>query len=171
MISSASNTVEYENTPAMVIATRKIPLIETAGITIKEAQEGREFTVPYWVARVLQEAGLVRFSEEAITMEEWTQIHFKERLNPAGPISGLAERFYPRAHISLTQIPEEQLNRVRARYRDIVESRIGRVVRMASAEVQSPTRAFQREELELYEELSKLITMWRMDIRGLGEKR
>ena len=50
---------DFENMPVRITATRKIPAIETPGITIDETEEGGVLTVPVWVAFELVEAGLV----------------------------------------------------------------------------------------------------------------
>jgi len=57
---------------------------------------------------------------------------------------------------------------MKARFREILESRIGRIARMASAEADSPTSLLQKEEEQLYEMVHRLILAWREDLRGLG---
>ncbi len=170
--------LEFDNVPVRALATRKIPRIETAGMVIEETQAGREVMTPLWVAWELVEAGLARIVDEGITNEEWTQIHFRERLSPAGPLSQLPNRFYSRAYMSLKQeskraggdpVRQAYLSRVRGWFRDVLESRISRVVRLASAEASAPTRALQPEESLLYEELRSKVSSWRREMRGLGE--
>ena len=46
---------------------------------MEETEERREFTAPFWVARIMAEAGYAKITEDGLTAEEWTQIHFKER--------------------------------------------------------------------------------------------
>ena len=174
-----TDLIEYENTPIKVVATRKVPKIETPGITIEEVEERKEFVVPFWVAKILVDAGLVKLGEEGITSDEWTQVHFKERFNPTGPLSVLPHTFYSRAYVSLDQASknieeskakQDQLNRIQARYRDILESRIGKLVRMAAAEASSVPKTLQPEEVRLFEELESFIKQWREEMRTLGAK-
>jgi len=174
-----TDLIEYENTPTKVVAIRKVPKIETPGITIDEVEERREFVLPYWLAKILVDAGLAKLVDEGVTNDEWTQVHFKERFNPTGPLTVLPATFYSRAYVSLDQTSknieenkakQDQLNRIQARYRDILESRIGKLVRMAAAEASSTPKTLQPEEIRLYEELESLIKDWREEMRKLGAK-
>jgi len=58
---------------------------------------------------------------------------------------------------------------MRGRFKEILESRIGRIARMASAEADSPTSALQKEEEQLYDVVHRLILAWREEQRELGE--
>ncbi len=166
--------MKYENAEVKLRAVKKLPRIQTPGIELPEVQEGHEFVTWFWVAHELVEAGLAEYSEEAVTQTEWTQIHFKERINPAGPPSPLPDDFYKRAYQSFSQVrgdPEKaaQLNRMRARYREIIESRIGRIIRMASSGAVSSTSALSKDEADLYENVNRIVTAWRDRMRALGE--
>ncbi len=174
-----TDLIEYENTPIKVITLRKLPKIETPGITIDEAEERKELVLSYWIAKILVDAGLVKLVEEGVTNDEWTQVHFKERFNPTGPLSILPANFDSRAYVSLDQASknieenkakQDQLNRIQARYRDIIESRIGKLVRMAAAEATSAPKTLQPEESRLFEELEYFIKQWREEMRKLGAK-
>jgi len=168
---------EFENMPVRIVATRRIPRMETAGIIIEETEANRELTVNLWIARELMEAGLARFADGGVGNEEWTQIHYRERFQPLGKPSPLPERFYPRAYLTFSRLAGEgggdatrvdHLNRLRGMFRDITESRISRVVRLASAEAGAELGTFQPEEAALYGELHSLISSWRREIRRLG---
>jgi DNA replication initiation complex subunit (GINS family) len=63
----------------------------------------------------------------------------------------------------------ENLERMRGRFRDIIESRIGKVTRLASAEVEAQTRNLQPEEAALYKELFRIISEWRRSMKKLEE--
>jgi DNA replication initiation complex subunit (GINS family) len=64
----------------------------------------------------------------------------------------------------------ENLERMRGRFRDILESRIGKITRLASSEVTSQTRALQPEESALYKDLFARISSWRRSMKKLGDK-
>jgi hypothetical protein len=166
--------MKYENAEVKLRALKKLPRIQTPGMDLTEVEEGHEFVTWFWVAQELVEAGLAEYSEEAVTQTEWTQVHFKERINPAGPPSPLPEDFYERAYQSFSQVrgdPEKaaQLNRMRARYREIIESRIGRVMRLASSGALSSASALSKDETDLYENINRIVTAWRDRMRALGE--
>lgn len=165
---------EFENMPVRTIATRNIPEIETPGILIEETKAGKELTVALWIAWILLEAGLVRLVDEGISSEEWTQIHYRERFQSATTLSPLPRSFYTRSYLTIRNKVEsaledttqlESLNRLKGRYRDIIESRIGKIVRLASLEVPAQSRSLQPEELYMYKELRTIISKWRREIR------
>jgi hypothetical protein len=173
------NLLEYENTPVKLVAIRKTPKIETPGITLDEVDERKEFTVPFWIAGILVESGLAKWGEEGLTTEEWTSTHFKERFNPGGAPGALPKDFYAKAYVSLRlaekaaegdQTKTEQINRLYARFREIVESRVGKVTRIATTESSPQPGILQPEEQALYEELEHTISNWRRDVRRLSSR-
>jgi len=172
------NSIEYENAQVKLIANRRISKIETPGIVIDEVEEKREFSAPYWQAQILRDIGLAKIAEDGLTSEEWTQTHFKERFNVAGPPTVLPKDFYRRAYVSLTlsirdskgdQSKIDMLNRLQARFREIIESRLGKVTRLASFDSTPQQGVLQPEELALWVDLQRLIVKWRKNIRSLGE--
>lgn len=172
-MSPSSPIILYENHVIRCRARKTIPEIKTPGLELKDIQVGQEFEAYFWVAEVLVKSGYADYSEEALSNTDWTQIHFKERLNPAAPPTTLIDDFYARAYMSFRQNEEDEdkqvtLNRLKARYRDIVESRISRITRLASAESLSAIRALQPEESRLYDSLHGTIAKWRSEIE-MGE--
>ncbi|MFH2112191.1 MAG: hypothetical protein ABIJ47_13135 [Candidatus Bathyarchaeota archaeon] len=171
-MSSKVAHLDYEIRQIVCRAAKKTPAINTPGINIASVEEGHEFTTWFWAAKELVEAGLAEYSGEPLSQTEWNQVHFKERLNPAGPPGPLPDDFYAKAYQSFNLIKLDKapnLSRMRARFKEILESRIGRIARMASAEADSPTSSLQKEEEQLYDMVHRLILAWREDLRGLGE--
>lgn len=173
------NLIEYENTPVKLVALRKTPKIETPGLTLDEVDERKEFSTPFWIAEILVDASFAKYAEEGLTAEEWTSTHFKERFNPGGAPSALPKNFYAKAYISLTLAAKaaegdatktEQLNRLHARFREIIDSRVGKVTRIATTETALQPSMLQPEEEELYQELEHTVSGWRRDIRRLSTK-
>lgn len=176
--SSESLYLEFENMPVKVIAIRKIPEIETAGLRIQETEPGRELTVSLWVAWELVDAGLARLADEGVSDEEWTQIHYRERFQPVGQPSPLPDDFYLKAYLTFKRNYRASesdssslgsLDRRKGRFRDILESRIGKIIRLASAEAAVESRFLQKEESKLYNDLYSLVSTWRKEMRELGE--
>ena len=173
IMSHSSPKILYENHIIKCRARKTIPKINTPGLELGEIQAGQEFEVYFWVAELLVKSGYSDYSEEALSNTEWTQIHFKERLNPAAPPSPLIDDFYARAYMSFRQSEGDEekqvtLNRLKARYRDVIESRINRITRLASAEPLSAIRALQPEESRLYDSLHGTIAKWRSETE-IGE--
>ena len=173
-MSSRSPSLDYDNNFVRCKTVRNIPEIETVGFKLEAVEANREFTTFYWVARELAKNGLVEYVDEILDNNEWTQIHFKERINPAGPPSTLPDEFYPKAYQSFTTDEDLNidinLNRTRARFKDILESRINRITRMAAAEAVSPTRVLQPEEISLYDRVHRIVSDWRESMREIGEE-
>ena len=173
-MSSRSPSLDYENNLVRCKSVRNIPEIETVGFKLNAVEANREFTTFYWVARELARNGLVEYTDEILDNNEWTQVHFKERINPAGPPSTLPEDFYSKAYQSFTSAEDMNtginLNRTRARFREILESRINRITRMGAAEADSPTRLLQPEEVTLYERVHRIVSDWRDSMREIGEE-
>jgi hypothetical protein len=174
-MSSKVAHLEYQNSEITIRAIKRIPNVETPGITIREVQEGVEFTVLFWVAKILVEHGLAEYIEPSVTQTEWTQVHYRERLNPAGPPTTLPDGFYERAYQTFIQsrISEDQdptINRMKAWFRDILESRIGRITRTASSSASSPISLLHKAEGHLYDEVHRVIQGWRKKMRSIGEE-
>lgn len=170
--------LEFENMSVRLVAARKIPRIETAGLTMDEVEVGGDLTVSLWLASELMEAGLARLPNDGISGEEWTQIHYRERFQPIGRLSPLPDRFYSRVHLTFNREKRmagadpsrlSDLSRLKGMFRDILESRISKIVRMASSEVTAQSRALQPEEVELYMSLHAIVSSWRKEMRSIGE--
>jgi len=170
---------DFENMQVKIVTTHKVPAVETPGISINETEAGREMNVPVWVATMLIDAGLARLSDEGVSGEEWTQIHYRERFQPLGQPSPLPDGFYSKVYLTFMREMRaaggdsarvENLERMRGRFRDILESRIGKITRLASAEVPAQTRGLQPEEAAFYKDLFARISSWRRSMKKLGDK-
>jgi DNA replication initiation complex subunit (GINS family) len=59
---------------------------------------------------------------------------------------------------------------MKARFRDILESRINRITRQATAQADSPTRVLQPSEAALYTDVHRITSKWRDSMLELGEE-
>jgi len=178
MSSAGEVSFDFENSQVRLVALRKIPEVETAGLRIEETEAGRDLTVSLWIAWELIEAGLARMADEGVSGEEWTKIHYRERFQPLGQPSPLPDDFYSKAYAAFKREAKsvigdpsrlKNLDRMKGWFRDILESRISRIVRLASAEASPQIRALQPEEAALYKELNAIVSSWRKEMRRLGE--
>jgi len=171
---------EFDNDSVRMVAVRKIPRIETSGLLLEGYEENEEFTVNLWVGRELVESGLARFAEEEIGSQELGRIHYMERIQPLGRLAPLPERFYQRVYLTLSSLRRrargdlariEAYNRLVGMFRDIVEGRVRKIVRLASFGASTDqVKNLAPEERRLYEELSSIISSWRSNIlRIAGE--
>ncbi|MBS7620374.1 DNA replication complex GINS family protein [Candidatus Bathyarchaeota archaeon] len=167
---------KFENIPVKIIADKKIERLETAGITIDETEPNREIRVRLWLARELVASGLARFSNSMISAEELTQIHYRERFQPLGQLSPLPEEFYRKMYLTLSSLSMEPststraelVNRLKGMFRDVLESRIVKILRLASSNVTPSSKELQPEEQAIYNELAKLISSWRSQMKRMG---
>ena len=172
---SRQPSLEHENNVVRCKALRNIPEVIIVGYKFDAVEENRDFNTYYWVARQLIQNGLAELVDETLTTNEWTQIHFKERINPAGPPGPIPDDFYEKAYQSFTSArdnsePESLQNRMKARFRDILESRINRITRQATSQADSPTRVLQPSETALYNEVHRIVSEWRDTMQELSEE-
>jgi DNA replication initiation complex subunit (GINS family) len=64
----------------------------------------------------------------------------------------------------------EQINRLHARFREIIDSRVGKVTRIATTETSLQPGILQPEEQALYQELERIVSEWRREIRRLSTR-
>jgi hypothetical protein len=172
-MSSKVAHLEYENSDVNIKAIRKIPKIDTPGIVLPQLEEGKEYSMLFWIAEELFKHGLAEYTDLSINNIEWTQIHFKERINPAGPPISLLDNFYERAYQTFIQakrkVEPSTLTRMKARYREIIESRISRLVRIATSGTGSLASPLHKAEGILYDGLHVIIQDWRQKMRSIGD--
>ena len=168
-------SLEHENNIVRCKALRNIPVVIIVGYKLDAVEEKRDFNTYYWVARQLIQNGLAELVDETLTTNEWTQIHFKERINPTGPPGPLPDDFYEKAYQSFTSARDNNeldnlKNRMKARFRDILESRINRITRQATSQADSPTRVLQSSESSLYSDIHRIVSNWRDTMLSLSEE-
>jgi hypothetical protein len=163
----------FENSPVRVIANRSLPEIKLAGLNVGPLEEGNEYELYFWVASELQRSGIVHFREEdMLDIAKLYKIQWKERAQAAGQISRLPEDFYQKLRRHMSQLKEEptktpekmlECEKVKQLASDIVNSRMKKIVSLASASTQSEQilKNLAVDERLLYERLHKLVSEWR----------
>ena len=166
----------FENSLVKIIANRNCPEIKLAGLKIGPFEEGNEYEVQYWIARELVKSGTARFREkEMLDAAGIYKIQWKERVQTARQISKLPDEFYPKLRRCLRELKEKaakkpekmrEYEKVTQLTRDITNSRLKKIVSLASAPAQTgqTLKNFTDEERFLYEQLYKLISEWRTQI-------
>ena len=181
----ASNSIknadlEFENSSIYVTANRTCPEIKLVGLTVGPFDEGSEHEVYYWVAAELVKSGVGRFREdEKLSLNKLNKVQWTERVQTAGQISKLPEDFYPKLRRFTSELetgpnknPEKMLELEKTRHlsRDIVNSRLRKIISIASAPAQTEQvlRNLTEEERFLYKQLYRLINEWRTQILENG---
>jgi len=166
----------FENSLVKVVANRNCPEIKLAGLNVGPFEEGNEYEVQYWIANELEKSGIARFhEEERLDATKLYKIQWTERVQTAGQISKLPERFYPKLRRYLAELEEKaskasekmrEYEKARHLTQDIVNSRLKKIVSLASAPAQTEQilKNFANEERFLYQQLYKLIHEWRTQI-------
>ena len=173
----------FENSHTRIMANRNCPEIKLAGLNVGPFEEGNEYEVQYWIARELVKSGIARFrEEEMLDAARLYKTQWKERVQTARQISKLPDNFYPKLRRCLNGLREEatrnpekmrEYEKVTQLTRDIANSRLKKIVSLASAPAQTGQilRNFTEEERFLYEQLYKLISEWRTQIfKNEGEE-
>lgn len=163
----------FENSPARIVASRNSPEIKLAGLSVGPFEEGNDYEVSYWVALELAKSGIVHFhAEDLLDASKLSKIQWTERVQTAGQISKLPEGFYPKLRRYTTTLrdgignnPEKmrEYERVDQLTKDIVNSRLKKIVSIASspAQTENTLRNLTEEERLLYEQLFKVINNWK----------
>lgn len=178
-LSSDDFLFELDNLPVKLVAVRKIPRMETSGLLLKGYEENEEFTANLWIAKTLVESGVARFTGEEVEMQELSRIHYMERIQPLERLMLLPARFYQRVYLTLSEMRRsvrgdmgriEIYSKFVGMLRDILESRIRKIVRLASLGTPTDqTRSLTPEEKVLFEEVSTAISSWRSKMLRLAE--
>lgn len=173
---------DFENLPVRIIANRNCPEIKLAGLNIGPFEEGNEYEVYRWVAVELVRSGIAHFrEEEQLDSAKLNKIQWTERVQTAGQISKIAEDFYPKLRRCISELKEtvakdaekmREYERVRHLTQDIINSRLKKIVSIASgpAQTENALRNLTGEERFLHEQLYKLISQWKKQILEYREE-
>jgi len=165
----------FENSLVKVVANRNMAETKLAGLAVGPFEEGNEYELYFWVAASLAAQGIVHFREETrFGATELYKVQWKERVQVAGQISELPEDFYPRLRRYLAETKKEatHLEKMQEHEKgkqlacDIVNSRLRKIVALSSGPAQTDqiTKRMAKEERLIYEQLTRLITVWRNSI-------
>jgi len=166
----------FENSSVRIIANRACPEIKLGGLCVGPLEEGNEYEVYYWAALELEKSGIAHIhEEEQVDAAKLNKIQWTERIQSPGQISRLPENFYPKVRRYLTKLKQEivrdpekvrEYERVRQLAQDIINSRLKKIISIASAPAQTENalRNLADEEKFLYEKLFKLICQWKTQI-------
>ena len=174
----------YENSMVKIVANRNCPEIKLAGLTVGPFDEGNEYEIYFWVAKELAAAGMVHFREDDILdATKLFKAQWKEGVQIPGQISELPEDFYPKLRRFIADLKEQakkqsesekfqDYNRTKQLARDIVNSRLKKIVALSSAPAQTDQvlKKLTSEERLVYEQLVKIISEWKAKILENGEK-
>ena len=172
----------YENSLVKIVANRNCPEIKLAGLTVGPFDEGNEYEVYFWVAKELASSGMVHFREDdVLDATKLFKVQWKEGVQIPGQISELPEDFYPKLRRFISDLkdqaskPEKYQEHFKAKQlaRDIVNSRLKKIVALSSAPAQTEQvlKKLTSEEKILFEHLVKLISQWKAEILETeGEK-
>ena len=171
----------YENSLVKIVANRNCPEIKLAGLSVGPFDEGNEYEIYFWVAKELAAAGMVHFREDdTLDATKLFKVQWREGVQIPGQISEVPEDFYPKLRRFISDLKEQasssekyqEYDRAKQLSRDIVNSRLKKIVALSSAPAQSDqvTKKLTTEEKIIYDQLVKLISEWKAKILQNGEK-
>ncbi len=172
----------YENSMVKIVANRNCPEIKLAGLSVGPFDEGNEYEVYFWVAKELASAGMVHFREdEILDATKLYKAQWKEGVQIPGQISDLPPDFYPKLRRFLFDLKNQatqaqdsekfhECDRAKQLARDIVNSRLKKIVALAAGPGQSDQvlNKLTKEEKLVYEQLVKIISEWKAKILQNG---
>jgi len=167
-----------------IVANRNCPEIKLAGLTVGPFDEGNEYEVYFWVGRELASTGMVHFREDdVLDSTKLFKAQWKEGVQIPGQISELSEEFYPKLRRFISDLKIEankqtesekyqEYNRTKQLARDIVNSRLKKIVALSAAPAQTDQtlKKLTSEERFVYEQLLKIISEWKSKILENGER-
>jgi hypothetical protein len=173
----------YKNSMVKIVANRNCPEIKLAGLTVGPFDEGNEYEVYFWVAKDLAAAAMVHFREdEILDGTKLNKVQWKEVSAIPGQISEIPENFYPKLRRYIDELKVQatesqqsekfqECERTKHLARDIVNSRIKKIVALASGPVQREQvlNKLTKEEKIVYKQLVKIITEWKSRILVNGD--
>src|SRR4030066_1962187 len=137
----------YENSMVKIVANRNCPEIKLAGLTVGPFDKGNEYEVYFWVAKQLATAGMVHFREDDILdATKLFKVQWKEGVQIPGQISELSGDFYPKLRRFISDLKDQaqkqsekyqEYDRARQLARDIVNSRLKKIVAISAGPTQS----------------------------------
>jgi hypothetical protein len=166
----------FENKPVKILTNRNCPEIQLVGVKVGPFEEGKEYEVPYWIAKELERAGIARIrEEELLDAVKLHKISWKESIQRARQVSPLDEDFYPRLRRYLAGLkrkavgnPEKMREYEKATRlaRDIVNCRLRKIVSLASfpAQTNQTLNNLALEERILCHRLNAIINEWKSQI-------
>ena len=173
----------YENSLVKIIANRNCPEIKLAGLTVGPFDEGNEYEVYFWVAKELANSGMVHLREdEVLDATKLFKVQWKEGVQIPGQISELPDDFYPKLRRYLSDLRDQaskqsekyqEYDRTKQLARDIVNSRLKKIVALSSAPSQTEQvlKKLTNEEKLMFDQLVKIISEWKTKIlENGGEK-
>lgn len=172
----------YMNSLVRIIANRNHQEIKLAGLTIGPFEEGNEYEVYNWVAEELEKAQVAHKREDdRFDASKLYRIQWRERAQIAGQITKPSDNFYPELRRCLAilrreakETPEKlrEYERVMQLTQDIVNSRVKKIIMLATAPTQTDNilQNLTQEERFLYERLAHLIQKWREKIIAILEE-
>jgi hypothetical protein len=172
----------FENSLVKIVANRNCPEIKLAGLNVGPFDEGNEYEVYFWVAKELANAGMVHFREsELLDEKKLFSAQWKEGVQIPGQISDLPDDFYPKLRRFLADLKKQaqeqsekyqEYDRTRQLARDIVNSRLKKIVALSAAPTQSEQvlKKLTNEEKIIHDQLVKIISEWKTKILVNGEK-
>jgi hypothetical protein len=172
----------FENSLVKIVANRNCPEIKLAGLSVGPFDEGNEYEIYFWVAKELAASGMVHFREdEVLDATKLFKAQWKEGVQIPGQISDLPEDFYPKLRRFLADLKRQSqeqsekyqdYDRAKQLARDIVNSRLKKIVALSAAPTQSEQvlKKLTNEEKIIHDQLVKIISEWKAKILENGEK-
>lgn len=151
--------------------------------SVLNASKGEEIEVPRWLAKYLEERGLVRRRWGELELEDILRIHYRELdRKSVRDLTPLPQHFYWLAREYLQRLDEliksnptpvllDERRKAETYIKEIVDRRIRAIASMAvgGGDASIVSGRLSPEEQELMKELKRVISEWKKIVLGGGE--
>jgi len=163
----------FETSPTRVLVLEDFEGLRLPGGAVASAKRGDKIELPRWVARLLEERGIVRRLFDELAVEDVARAHYRELARRSlSDLQKLPDNFYwiVRDYVSYLKRAAassadakllDTAKRLEACLSDVVEKRIQAILSLSASPVASEYKSrLLPEEVELLEAISELVQSW-----------
>ncbi|MFH0896592.1 MAG: hypothetical protein V1850_00890 [Candidatus Bathyarchaeota archaeon] len=171
--------LEFQNSMVKIVALGSLQELSVAETSVGPLQEGKEYTMRYWIALILVKAGYARFYEDdSMTLLSLNKVHWREtKLQIGRQISPLPEFFYSKLRRYLGELKQKatsnasfagEYNQALRLAHDIVNCRLKKIANLATySQEESALKSLSIEERSIFEGVSAMVLEWTTKIMDM----
>ncbi|RLF24407.1 MAG: hypothetical protein DRN15_03210 [Thermoprotei archaeon] len=166
----------YKNQQVSVVLKERVKL-KIGSLDLSSLEAGTKLKLPYWIAKVLEEKGIVEVEDRGVGFDELAKALWREE--HSSTLSSLSEDFYSKVRLYLerslmpsiegkpTRISE--LRQYQALLDELLGRRLQKILLVARVGISPPEYAKDMvvEERILYDRLNYVLEEWRKMVSSL----
>ncbi len=172
--------LEFQNSMVKIVSLGNLQELSVAETVVGPLQQGKEYTMRYWIASILVRSGYARFYEDdSMTFLSLNKIHWREtKLQMGRQISPLPEFFYSKLRRYLGELKQKassdasfagEYTQALRLAQDIVNCRLKKITNLAtSPQRESVIKDLSIEERSIFEGVGAMVLEWTSKILEIG---